>query len=366
MIQYQAAHVLLRLEVEIEARPTDRPEPMNGDKWLLASAMQKAIRQGNVNDATRAAYGLWCQDRQSFWRRLHVISIEDVGIASPKEVAETLLATSSSIWRRRIGDLNVGLHLTRKLCEAVKTRVADEVLIQAERASCHTELRHRLSLMNDDQLVKAVTNPAVTLIERCLSIWYLAGMRKFPTDLMPGRNGQPEDAAELLRLLSIPTDLVEGCLSVMGRTQWPLSIFTPIIYQEAQRHEAATVHEEAFDPVPTVSGLPVYACDMFTRIGQASFRRLQREVPDLKSFTPRQIGIGTFYREGGMMNKTLTSPFYDEHRHAGELADADGAGMTIPDYLMLCECLRASHNRLDEIRVELLERYFDRAVTWAA
>lgn len=366
MIQYQVAHVLNGLEAEIEARPVERPEPMSGDKWLLASAMQKAIRRGNADDATRAAYGLWCQDRQSFWRRLHVISIEDVGVASPKEITETLLATSSSIWRRRIGDLNVGLHLTRKLCEAVKTRIADEVLIQAERASCHADLRQRLSLMNDDQLVQAVTNPSVTLIERCLSIWYLAGMRKFPTDLMPGRNGQPEDAAELLRLLPIPTDLVEGCLSVMGRTQWPLSIFTPIIYQEAQRHDGATVYKEAFDAAPSVSGLPVYACDMFTRIGQASFRRLQKEVPGLKPFTPRQIGIGTFYREGGLMDKTLVSPFFNEYRQAGELADAEAVGLAVPDYLTMRECLIEQQHRLNEIRVELLERYFDGASSCVA
>ena len=366
MIQYQAAHVLQNLEMEMAARPMDRPEPMNGDKWLLASAMQKAIRRGNLDDATRAAYGLWCQDRQSFWRRLHVISIEDVGIASPKEIADTLLATSSSIWRRRVGDLNIGLHLTRKLCGAVKTRIADEVLIQAERASCHANLRYRLSLMTDDQLVQAVTNPSVTLIERCLSIWYLAGMRKFPTDLMPSRAGQPEDAAELLRLLPIPIDLVEGCLSVMGRTQWPLSIFTPIIYQEAQHHAGADVVEENFDPVPCVSGLPVYACDMFTRIGQASFRRLQKDVADLKHFTPRQIGIGTFYREGGLMDKTLTSPFFNTYRQAGELADAEAAGLPVPDYLTMRECLIEHRQRLDDIRIEQLERYFDGAATCVA
>lgn len=366
MIQYQATHILQSIEAEIEGGFIEPPQPMHGDKWLLSSAMQKAIRRGDVEQATKAAYGLWCQDRQSFWRRLHVTSVEDVGVASSDTITKTLLATSSSIWRRKVGDLHVALHLTKKLCDADKTRIADEVLIQAERASCHADLRNTLALSSDEQLVETILDPSKPVVERCLSIWYLAGMRKFPSDWMPSRNGQPEDAAELLRLLSVPTDLIEGCISVMGRTQWPLSIFTPIISQEAQAKGKATVHCERFDESPSVSGLPVYACDMFTRIGQASFRRLQKEVPALKPFTPRQIGIGTFYREGGMMNKTLTSPFYDEHRQAGELADADGAGMTIPDYLTLRECLGTSHNRLDEIRVELLERYFDGAVTWTA
>ena len=41
------------------------------------------------------------------------------------------------------------------------------------------------------------------------------------------------------------------------------------------------VHCERFDESSSVSGLPVYACDMFTRIGQSAFRKLHKEIHKL-------------------------------------------------------------------------------------
>ncbi len=133
MTEYNADAIIYNLERAIKRGKLIQPEPLVGDKWLLSSAMQKAIRRGDVEMAERAASSLWHQDRMSFWRRLHVAALEDCGVASTDVVISVLTATASSAWRRKVGDLRVGLYLVRLLCQSVKTRIADELVLQAER-----------------------------------------------------------------------------------------------------------------------------------------------------------------------------------------------------------------------------------------
>src|SRR5688572_29458860 len=113
--------VLENLEIAIRSERHKQPEPMPGDRWLVASAMQKAIRRGETETALRAAASLWYAERQNFWRRLHVTACEDIGVGDVDAVSKVLVATASPSFRRQLGDLRVGLHLVRLLCEAVKS-----------------------------------------------------------------------------------------------------------------------------------------------------------------------------------------------------------------------------------------------------
>ncbi len=74
-------NILARIEHGLRICDLPAIEPMQGDQWLLASAMQKAIRRGEVDTALRAGYALWNIDRQRFWRRLHIVALEDTGVA---------------------------------------------------------------------------------------------------------------------------------------------------------------------------------------------------------------------------------------------------------------------------------------------
>lgn len=81
--------ILARIEQGLRFFELPTIEPMQGDQWLLASAMQKAIRRGEVNTAMRAGYTLWNIDRQRFWRRLHIVALEDTGVADTESLIQT-------------------------------------------------------------------------------------------------------------------------------------------------------------------------------------------------------------------------------------------------------------------------------------
>jgi hypothetical protein len=355
--------ILTALEIAILSETYIPPEPLSGDKWIMSSCMQKSVRRQDTETAIRAATSLWLQDRQNFWRRLHIIACEDVSIGDVETVVKVLTATASSAWRRQVGDLRVGLYLTRLLCESVKSRATDELYICLERAKCHSALRERFARAKDSLLVDYASDTEEPLATRVLALWYLAGTQKFPSELMPPRTGSLEEAMKILRSLKkIPPGLVESCIGVMGKTQWPLSAFVPFIYQEVQKQKGQMqVKKNPLPPSPTVEEIPLHCCDMFTRTGQSSLRQLQRTVHELQAFNIKQLGTALFYCEGGLLDKTLTSPFLQELQLAGEMADAESVGLDVPDYLGLRDCLIRHADTLNHIRREQLQRYLNGA-----
>src|SRR5271166_2480982 len=69
--------------------PLDAIKPLRCDRWLASSALQKAIRRGDVLTAQRALRTLCRHDPRSAWRRLLVIACEDVGIGALHAVIVT-------------------------------------------------------------------------------------------------------------------------------------------------------------------------------------------------------------------------------------------------------------------------------------
>jgi len=350
------AEILDNIETAIAQESPYQVVPMQGDRWIFSSAMQKAIRRGDEVRAVRAAVALWEQDRQNFWRRLHVIALEDIGVASLDVVVKVLTATASSTWRRRHGDREVGLHLVRVLCRSVKTRVADELLIQVERAGCHTALREQFSKADDTTLTACAVDERRALVERALALWFLFGMKRFPSDLMPGRNGSPEVAVKVLRSLNAPAELTEACIGVMKKSPWPLSVFTPLVWQTLQKQKTSIRHN-AIPAVPDVDGIPVYAADLYTRTGQACFRQLRHAVLEFKRFSVRQIGVGVFHECGGRLDREITSPLPDALRQHGEAAEAESVGLIPAEHQRLRESIVQHMELLNSIRQDELRRY---------
>ncbi len=352
--------ILEALKADIEAHSGETVEPLSGDKWLLSSCLQKAIRRNETITACRAALSIWTQDRQSFWRRIHLAAIEDIGAADPETVVKVLMATASTAWRRQVGDLKVGLFLTRLLCGSIKNRMADELFIQAERDRGYGDFRGRLAKADDKLLADYAGHRNSPLIERSLALWYLAGTRKFPSDVMPGRIGSPEKAVQVLRGLDAPADLVQSCISVMGRTSWPLSVFMPLIWQEVSKQPRPLyIFYNPIAPARDVEGIPVYAADMFTRTGQASVQELRRETPELKAFSVKQLSLALFYIEGCKVDKILTSDILEQFRHNAEFTDAESVGLDAPSFLGLRECIEANMQKLNDIRQKKIKRVLD-------
>lgn len=361
MAGYNPLQILEELEQEMSGCDFSASiTALPGDKWLAASSMQKAIRRGHTDTALRAAMSLWLQDRRSFWRRAQTISVEDVGPASPETVVKVMTVHEAPAWRLRVGDLRTSMFLIKLMSEAVKCRIAEQQFTICSLAPEYQNLRQELSSFNDDSLADNALDNAMPLQRRVLSLWLLAGTRRFPSENLPERRGSPGMAAEVLRGLNAPAALTESCLVVSYKTRWPLILFTPLLWTELQKQpHLLSVCSDPLPELPHVEGIPIYGADQFTRIGKACLLQFKKAVPALKPFSSRQLGICLFYMEGEKTDKTLTSPALEEYRHAGELADAKATGLGVPQYLDLRECMADNLHILHDIRQQQLQRYLD-------
>lgn len=350
---YERKRIIDELEGAIREEQVD---PMVGDRWLLASALQKSIRRGDTERAARAALGLWQHDRRRFWDRLLVIATEDVGCGDPDVLVRVLVGIASTELRRRKGDIQVGLHLTRLLCGAVKSRLVDAVFIQAEKGDRFHRVRQEFASASNQLLARCVRDEEIPLIERAIAVWLLAGTKRFRSEIMPPRAGDVGKAIAAVRATAAPKMLTQACIDVNSRLQWPLALHIPLIWQEVQRH-TTTVHRHTIPASQDIEGMPVCAADMFTRVGKASFRELQRAVPALQPFTAQQLGLGIFYLDGGLVDKELTAPGLNAIQRAGEMADLESAGLTPAGYADLRHTLRDSMELLNDIRQTHLRRH---------
>ena len=362
MLELTHEEILTQIADQIRSCAIDEPEPMPGDKWLLSSVMQKAIRRGDVQIATSATASLWRQDRNTLFRRLITIAPEDVAIGDIEVVVQTFLALTSPEWRRKVGELQVILYLVTALCRACKNRLPEEIYTQIERSPSLMKTKEKMASADDQTLAKAMKDKRLDLNKRCMASWLLWGTSKYPSDFMSKRSFSRLAEPSLLALPVSPI-ITQACLRALPKTQWPLAGFLPLIMHRMQSETVETI-QVSIEPTITVEGVPLYALDTFTRGGQAAFRELRNSVRELQEFTLKQIGLAVFYLEGRTLNKYLTSPFLDEMQRGGEYADILSSGLCHARYLGLKETLTENWPRLQEIRERILKRTLAGGSQW--
>lgn len=93
--------------------------------------MQKAIRRGNADFATRYAALLHSVDPAYCWRRLQIVALEDVGFGDPLSAAITLEAGHSHRFRQKLGERPVLAAVSQSLADATKSRLITDLLVRA-------------------------------------------------------------------------------------------------------------------------------------------------------------------------------------------------------------------------------------------
>jgi hypothetical protein len=247
------------------------------------------------------------------------------------------------------------------MCGADKTRVADELLAITGNGIHLKRRREEFFFAENDTLAGIVLDTKQLLPERALALWLLAGTCIFPHDNLPIRKGDPKLAAELLTHLCEHKPLTKVSIAVMRRTQWPLALFTPLVYQAIVQppkgEHTEIIHDSNLDDA-NIKGIPLTAIDQYTRVGKAVIRDLQSKVPDLKLFSTRQIGTGIFYTEGERLDKRLLSPRLDSIRQYAAFADFEAAHSDVPSFIGLCSILSENAPLIASIRKNKMRDYF--------
>lgn len=102
-----------------------------GYKWVIVSALQKAIRRGHADTAVQCAIALWGDNASYLVRRLGVIVLEDIGIANIKLCAVVMAMLSNVAQIRKMGGYAVIGHVAYLMATSIKSRAACDLVCTA-------------------------------------------------------------------------------------------------------------------------------------------------------------------------------------------------------------------------------------------
>ncbi|WP_292270726.1 hypothetical protein, partial [Mesorhizobium sp.] len=310
-------------------------EPLHTSPWVAMSALQKGIRRGDVNLATRAAATLLKTDPAKLWRRLAGIVIEDIGLGDIECVKMAMAATASKGFRQQFGgEWTVASLLVGRMCAVRKCRASDDLFLTITH---HHELEALRGSLAREELQQHLTR----IRERCallgasLAALHASGTRW--DGQLAGKSSDHKALFAAMRSAGIDNEIVSLAEQAFGRTREALPVLLPLVSVTRPSGELL-VQDDEFPAIAFGrNGMPTYCLDGFSWEGKAALTRfLRRDTAStrwLRKHVPvkRRVPVlhGAIFRvEGGLVRQRIQWPCAATLRR---LADGGYHGMRLPD-----------------------------------
>ena len=334
--------VLMRLAEEVAGAPPKNADPMPCDRWVARSCLQKAIRRGETQIALRSLATLLKEDRRSVWRHLIVIALEDVSLADIGTVQEVVAAGRNQSWRQeRGGDWAIASFLVRKMCEGSHCQAVCDLLLCVLNRPSLEEARAKELAADVHTLIRRIEDQSEPLEARAVAALALGG------ELPSGRLRDTELLFSVLPRDGDSDAIIATCRAAWTSSRNPMALLLPLVRQSPSFHKNWVVE----DPIPAmqmVKGIPCFALDQFTRIGNAASRAYLAEDDELiclfqsagvpRAAFGRTLGDVLFLLEGGRAVRRHTwAPIEELRRPARWLPAVAKLGHNLRAILAHCE-----------------------------
>ncbi len=132
-----------------------RLNPLNISPWLAMSALQKSVRRNREELALRSAATLFRDAPDRLWKRISVISFEDIGVADFETISLVVAGLSGKRWRAENGgEWSVASYLIGQMCRTIKCRSADNLAYLSELHPDYEQARLKLTYMPIPELLE--------------------------------------------------------------------------------------------------------------------------------------------------------------------------------------------------------------------
>ena len=336
-------------------------DALNCSRWIASSALQKAIRRGDVGIACQAALALHKEDRASCWRRLIAIAFEDVGVAAVDVVVKNVAVATSSNWRAARGEEEVLASIVCRLARVPKDRSADYLMWVAAEHLDQGEARAICGRASVAECLSMVTDHSRSLPDRAVAAWYCSGI-DYPYQHRVGA-GNLSALADAYCRLGAPPDLVSATVLAAKRTRQPYVALVPLVWLEVQRSGLTNVGDALVPSSGVVAGIPLYALDEHTRLGKRAINMLAQQSPSIRAclqqYVPRRRWIAAgqhaaFYAEGSAVARRLHWAQARSLEALGIEAELSTAKVRPDGVEPLIGAIRDSLDQLNAIRTHLL------------
>jgi hypothetical protein len=351
---------------EIQNHPPLEPtNMMAADKWVLASAFQKAIRRGELEIAQSAGLSLLLEDKQMLYRRLHVLAVEDVGVGDIDLAICILAATGDAKTRQLLGGDQVVLsYLIERLCGAVLDRSADHMLSIAQDHPHLEDARWDLGRAPINELFDQIKSPDIPLTIRAVAAWYAAGTKQFRSDGLWSRQGDLEGLFGTYLGMGVDEALLDACRVAIRKMRNPLPLFVPLIWSGFRQSAVNMVEEIDIPDTRYVEGIPAYALGGHTRLGKRALREFLRQCEPIRKCLGQHLSdtgwqdtsdVAVFHVESAVVKRQRLWDGFDDLKTLGIEGDVCRNGLKPEAVSDLLAIVRENMPLLDDIRVEILE-----------
>ncbi len=283
----------------------------SSQKWLNISALQKAIRRGQVERAIQFAKQGCQLDADHVFRRLAVCALEDVGIGNFLAVASCLTVLGDKKQRREAGETELAAYLAKMLAESPKSRLACDLLSLVEYNPALKQLISEWAKASDHDLAQRVRDEALPIEKRMLATWLLAGTHRFQSGVLPKSNYRPR-ASLMKEMAKAKMPLILYYAADRGATRTSDALFCSYL-QSWELIKDASDHrlmENVIPPSEMIGNFPAEAYDMHTREGRLAIRASETCVTKIVSESKREkevIQNAIFAVEGGLLLQEVVS-----------------------------------------------------------
>lgn len=348
-----------------EFKPLPLPHKLNlGDRWVVTSALQKSIRRGNTVMAYKAAMWLHQVNPQQVWNRLRVIACEDIGIGDLDAVFDTLYVSGKVKWRERNGgDEHVLAYIIERLCKAVKSRLADDILYTADVHADYDRQRREFVEYSTDKLYDIVLfDPDRDIFERMIALCYLHGTQRLRPAGMIENKGNASHVIDVFKQTGMPQHHIDVIQQALSKTEGHAMSLGLGLLLQAEAKKTRIVQDD-IQPSPIINDWPAEAYDKHTREGKQAFRKFLwncAEVRDYLQTTLPQvdpvimIGWAMFAIEGQCLDQRITFPTCETIRTQAQSTWLQCKGMSAEIEVGLLEAVKCNLDILHNARADVM------------
>lgn len=327
------------------------------DKWEARSALQKACRRGQMDEALSQAARLWKIEADYCWRALATIAIEDIGFGSP----EAVLYSHCAQLKTFRGSLEEGRLLTAivaQMCEVAKSRSCCELSIAMDMSGPMNGHMKAQSQWSNTELLNAFEGVDVGDSYGALRI--IKG--QVPEGGMP-RKRVPEvlEAVEAT-MMQLPEPYGLAAVHAFRRPVDSMSLAfyqTTKLFLRENEAQLCEIVEDVFPPSVRVGKFLSEAYDMHTQRGKKAIKAFYtslvnggyaeiKEIPKEKA--GKALGSAIFVEEGGLVDRRILGGDLYDLQVAQDTTFLKAYGVPMDHYERVRQIVRQEIERLNSKR----------------
>lgn len=329
------------------------------DHWIAASWLQKAIRRGDTELADEAASALHSFRGKNTFRRLLIIAFEDVGIGSIAAAAAAVSAFCEPA-RQHVGqdEAVAARELARTLAVAQKDRSAELLISGVNSHPALVSVREDVSRSDLDRRLAIIANDAATLHQRAAATVASVGLGQFE---LRTSIANLDKVLSTFSDLEVPSQLLRVIRHAASRAREPMALVLPLLWRVLPLDR----HQTIADPMPAtriVHGIPLYAFDKHTRLGNRAIRHFARENMAVRRILEANVAapqrpaaacMAAFYADAAPIADRLAWADGANIERLGREGDLFRAGVPLEIADPMVRAVRDNIDHLNDIRERL-------------